>query len=61
MSTHAPTIPVQWPPRSSPETNAMLDLLMLLLLAVAFAGGAGYVRACADLTRPTGATPDQAA
>jgi hypothetical protein len=38
----------------------MLDLLMLLLLAVAFAGGAGYVWACADLTRATGATPDQA-
>jgi hypothetical protein len=38
----------------------MLDFLMLLLLALAFAGGAGYVWACADLTRPTGATPDQA-
>ena len=35
----------------------MLDLLMFLLLAVAFAGGAGYVRACADLHAPDGATP----
>jgi hypothetical protein len=37
----------------------MFDLLMLALLAVAFAGAVGYVRACASLTRPTGATPDQ--
>jgi hypothetical protein len=41
------------------ETNAMFDLLMLVLLSVAFAGAVGYVRACADLTRLTGATPDQ--
>jgi hypothetical protein len=41
------------------ETNAMFDVLMLALLAVAFAGAVGYVRACASLTRPTGATPDQ--
>lgn len=37
----------------------MHDLLMLLLLAVAFAGAVGYVRACAGLTRPIGAAPDE--
>ena len=30
----------------------MTDLLMLTLLLAAFAGAAGYVRACLDLTRP---------
>jgi hypothetical protein len=28
------------------ETNAMFDLLMLALLAVAFAAAVGYVKAC---------------
>jgi hypothetical protein len=37
----------------------MLDVLMLLFLAVAFAGGIGYVRACVSLTRATGATSGQ--
>jgi hypothetical protein len=41
------------------EGDAMLDLLMLLFLAVAFAGGIGYVRACVGLTRPTGAAPGE--
>ena len=30
----------------------MTDLLMLTLLLAAFAGAAGYVRVCLDLTRP---------
>jgi hypothetical protein len=30
----------------------MLDVLMLILLLVAFAGAALYVRACLDLARP---------
>jgi len=30
----------------------MSDLLMVLLLAAAFVGAAGYVYACVDLTRP---------
>ena len=38
----------------------MLDFLMLLLLAVAFFGAVGYVRACADLTRTNGTAGDQA-
>ena len=41
------------------EAHVMFDLLMLLLLAVAFAGAVGYVRACANVTRPTGAPPGQ--
>jgi hypothetical protein len=32
----------------------MFDLLMLVLLVVAFGGAAGYVWACVDLTEPTG-------
>ena len=30
----------------------MSDLLMVVLLVAAFAGAAGYVYACVDLTRP---------
>lgn len=30
----------------------MSDLLMMVLLAAAFVGAAGYVLACARLTRP---------
>jgi hypothetical protein len=59
MSRHTPTIVVQWPAGNGLETKAMFDLLMLVLLAAAFAGAVGYVRACDDLTRPTGATPAQ--
>jgi hypothetical protein len=32
----------------------VLDLLMLALLAAAFAGAVGYIHACVDLTRPAG-------
>jgi hypothetical protein len=45
--------------KAGQETKAMFDVLMLALLAGAFAGAVGYVRACASLTRPTGATPGQ--
>jgi hypothetical protein len=31
--------------------NAVFDILMLVLLGVAFGGAAAYVWACADLTR----------
>ena len=34
----------------------MFDLLMLVLLAVAFAGAVGYVWACVDLTKPGNGT-----
>jgi hypothetical protein len=36
------------------EGDAMLDLLMLLFLTMAFSGAIGYVRACASLTRKIG-------
>jgi hypothetical protein len=32
---------------------------MLALLAVAFAGAVGYVRACVSLTRPIGAASEE--
>jgi nitrate reductase NapE component len=35
--------------------NIVLDVLMLVLLAVAFGGAVGYVWACVDLTRTNGA------
>jgi hypothetical protein len=38
----------------------VLDLLLLVLLAVAFVGAVGYVRACDDLTRTNGTAGDQA-
>jgi hypothetical protein len=37
----------------------VFDLLMLVLLAVAFAGAVGYVWACVDLTKPGNATRDK--
>jgi hypothetical protein len=37
----------------------MLDLLMLLLLATAFAAAIGYVWACVDLTRRSNALPEK--
>jgi hypothetical protein len=37
----------------------VFDLLMLLLLAVAFAGAVGYVWACVDLTRPGTSSSDK--
>jgi hypothetical protein len=36
----------------------VFDLLMLLLLAAAFAGTVLYVRACVDLTRPNSPAPE---
>jgi hypothetical protein len=35
---------------NTPKGQIVFDLLMLVLLAVAFAGAVGYVRACDDLT-----------
>jgi cytochrome c oxidase assembly protein Cox11 len=35
----------------------VLDLLMLLMLGVAFAGVVLYVRACSSVTRPNGTKP----
>jgi hypothetical protein len=37
----------------------VFDVLMLILLAVGFAGAAGYVWACDDLTRMNGAAGDK--
>jgi hypothetical protein len=34
-----------------PKGKSLLDLLMLLMLAGAFAGAMGYVRGCARLTQ----------
>jgi hypothetical protein len=39
----------------------VFDILMLILLAVAFDGAVGYVRACADLTRPANSVPKKTA
>jgi hypothetical protein len=50
----------KWRERNDPETNAMLDLLMLVLLAVAFGGAVAYVWACVDLARTNGAVGDKA-
>jgi hypothetical protein len=38
----------------------VFDVLMLILLAVGFAGAVGYVWACVDLTRTNGAGGDKA-
>jgi hypothetical protein len=38
---------------------AVIDLLTLLLLIVAFAGTVGYVRACATLVHQPGPSPAQ--
>jgi hypothetical protein len=38
----------------------VFDLLMLVLLAVAFGGAVAYVWACVDLTRTPGAAGDRA-
>jgi len=37
----------------------MLDILMMALLALIYAGAIGYVRACANLTRGSGAAGDR--
>ena len=37
----------------------MFDVLMLVMLAVAFAAAAGYVWACVDLTQTNGADGDK--
>jgi hypothetical protein len=37
---------------NTPRGQIVFDLLMLVLLAVAFAGAVGSVWACADLTQP---------
>jgi len=37
----------------------VLDALMLILLAIAFAGVVSYVHACADLTRGSGPAQDK--
>jgi hypothetical protein len=55
MSRQTPAIAVQCPARNGLGTYAIFDLLMLVLLAVAFAGAVGYVWACADMTRPSNA------
>jgi hypothetical protein len=39
-------------PANTPRGQIVFDLLMLVLLAVAFAGAVGYVWACVDLTGP---------
>jgi nitrate reductase NapE component len=40
--------------------NAVLDFLMLALLAVAFAGAVGYVHSCVSLTEPGKEATDRA-
>jgi len=57
LRVDAPTYPVAC--KNSLGTNAMFDLLMLALLAAAFAGAVGYVWACVDLTKPCKATGDK--
>jgi hypothetical protein len=37
----------------------VFDLLLLVLLAIAFAGAVAYLRACDDLTRPSGAANER--
>jgi hypothetical protein len=37
----------------------VFDVLLLVLLGMAFAGTVGYVWVCADLTRPNGTTEDK--
>jgi hypothetical protein len=39
----------------------VLDLVMMALVALAFAAAFGYVWACADLARPAADTPDKPA
>jgi hypothetical protein len=38
----------------------VFDALILIMLAAAFAGALGYVRACANLVRANGTTKDKA-
>jgi hypothetical protein len=40
--------------------NDVFDLLMLVLLAVAFGGAVAYIWACVDLTRTNGAAGGKA-
>ena len=41
-----------WEPADTPKGQIVFDVLMLILLGVAFAGAVGYVWVCNDLTGP---------